>query len=147
MNLRRVLLPLSVAAAVALLPSAAVGARPPAKRAVAIGTGGAVASESPYATNAGLAVLRQGGTAADAAVAVAATLGVTKPFVAGIGGGGYFVYYDARTRRVTTIDGREEAPRADTAKLFIDPSTGQPLDFPVAVTSGLSVGVPGTLMT
>ncbi len=67
--------------------------------------------------------------------------------MAGIGGGGYFVYYDARTHRVFTIDGREKAPAADTKTLFIDPATGQPLDFPVAVTSGLSVGVPGTLMT
>ena len=77
---------------------AASAATPPAKHAVAVGSGGAVASESPYATQAGLRVLRQGGTAADAAVAVASTLGVTEPYVAGIGGGGYFVYYDARTR-------------------------------------------------
>ncbi len=118
-----------------------------AKRAVATGTGGAVASDTVQATRAGLTVLAQGGTAADAAVAVASTLGVTDPFVAGIGGGGYFVYYDARTHRVYTIDGRETAPAADNASLFIDPTTGKPLPFPTAVTSGLSVGVPGTLMT
>jgi gamma-glutamyltranspeptidase/glutathione hydrolase len=118
-----------------------------AKQPVAVGTGGAVVSDSAPATDAGLQVLRHGGTAADAAVAVASTLGVTDPFVAGIGGGGYFVYYDARRHRVYTIDGRETAPAADTANLFIDPSTGQPLSFPTAVTSGLSVGVPGTLMT
>jgi gamma-glutamyltranspeptidase/glutathione hydrolase len=106
-----------------------------------------VASDTLQATAAGLAVLRSGGTAADAAVAVASTLGVTDPYVAGIGGGGYFVYYDARTHRVYTIDGRERAPAAATPKLFIDAQTGKPLPFPTAVTSGLSVGIPGTLMT
>jgi gamma-glutamyltranspeptidase/glutathione hydrolase len=117
------------------------------KHAVSTGSGGAVASDTVPATQAGLRVLARGGTAADAAVAVASTLGVTDPFVAGIGGGGYFVYYDARSHRVYTIDGRETKPAADKPSLFIDPSTGQPLPFPTAVTSGLSVGVPGTLMT
>jgi gamma-glutamyltranspeptidase/glutathione hydrolase len=114
---------------------------------LAVGTGGAVVSDTPQATDAGLAVLRAGGTAADAAVAVAATLGVTDPFVAGIGGGGYLVYYDARTHKVSTIDGRETTPATANANLFIDPATGKPLAFPTAVTSGLSVGVPGTLAT
>ncbi|HEY0804087.1 MAG TPA: gamma-glutamyltransferase [Pseudonocardiaceae bacterium] len=133
-----------------VLPALPAGADPtaaPPKQAVAVGTGGAVVSDTAEATNAGLAVLRDGGTAADAAVAVAATLGVTDPYVAGIGGGGYLVYYDARTHHVTTIDGRETAPAGATANLFIDPATGKPLAFPTAVTSGLSVGVPGNLMT
>ncbi|MGH2867733.1 MAG: gamma-glutamyltransferase family protein, partial [Solirubrobacteraceae bacterium] len=60
---------------------------------------------------------------------------------------GYFVYYNAHTRHVYTIDGRETAPTSATASLFIDPATGQPLSFPTAVESGLSVGVPGNLMT
>jgi gamma-glutamyltranspeptidase/glutathione hydrolase len=119
----------------------------PAKQSVALGSGGAVVSDTAEATNAGLRVLRAGGTAADAAVAVAATLGVTDPYVAGIGGGGYFVYYDARTHKITTIDGRETTPASANANLFIDPSTGKALTFPTAVTSGLSVGVPGTLAT
>jgi gamma-glutamyltranspeptidase/glutathione hydrolase len=123
------------------------GPTPQVKQAVATGTGGAVVSDTLESTDAGLAVLRAGGTAADAAVAVAATLGVTDPYVAGIGGGGYLVYYDARTHKVTTIDGRETAPAAADANLFVDPATGKPLAFPTAVTSGLSVGVPGTLMT
>jgi gamma-glutamyltranspeptidase/glutathione hydrolase len=136
----------------ALVVPPAVAATPTAtpttgKQAVAIGTGGAVVSDTVEATDAGLAVLRAGGTAADAAVAVASTLGVTDPYVAGIGGGGYLVYYDARTHRVTTIDGRETAPAAANANLFIDPATGKPLSFPTAVTSGISVGVPGNLMT
>src|SRR5205807_4982903 len=147
MGLRRCLLRafLLSAAVISLAPVSPAGAL--AKRAVATGTGGAVASDTIPATRAGLAVLADGGTAADAAVAVASTLGVTDPFVAGIGGGGYFVYYDARTHRVYTIDGRETAPAADTSSLFIDPSTGKPLPFPTAVTSGLSVGVPGNLTT
>jgi gamma-glutamyltranspeptidase/glutathione hydrolase len=91
-----------------------------------------VASDDVEATSAGLEVLRRGGNAVDAAVAVAvaATLGVADPFVAGIGGGGYLVYYDARTHHVSTIDGRETAPRLATADLFIDPATGKPLAFP-----------------
>ncbi|MGH4001440.1 MAG: gamma-glutamyltransferase, partial [Pseudonocardiaceae bacterium] len=120
---------------------------PPPKAPVAQGYGGAVVSDTAESTQAGLDVLSKGGTAADAAVAVAATLGVTDPYVAGIGGGGYFVYYDARTRRVFTIDGRETAPTAAGPSMFIDPVTGQPLPLPDAVTSGLSVGVPGTLAT
>jgi gamma-glutamyltranspeptidase/glutathione hydrolase len=130
---------------VALSSAAAMPAA--AKQHRALGTGGAVVSDTAAATQAGLGVLRRGGTAADAAVAVASTLGVTDPLVAGIGGGGYFVYYDARTHRVYTIDGRETAPAAATESLFIDPATGKPLPFATAVTSGLSVGVPGTLMT
>ncbi|MGH3870322.1 MAG: gamma-glutamyltransferase [Pseudonocardiaceae bacterium] len=121
--------------------------QPAAKTPVAQGYGGAVVSDTAESTQAGLEVLRHGGTAADAAVAVAATLGVTDPYVAGIGGGGYFVYYDARTRRVSTIDGRETAPAAAGPSLFLDPSTGQPLPLPAAVNSGLSVGVPGMLAT
>lgn len=118
-----------------------------AKTPVAQGYGGAVVSDTTESTQAGLDVLRRGGTAADAAVAVAATLGVTDPYVAGIGGGSYLLYYDARTHRVSTIDGRETAPGADGPSMFLDPATRQPLPLPAAVTSGLSVGVPGTLAT
>lgn len=120
---------------------------PTTEQPLARGFGGAVVSDTPESTQAGLDVLRRGGTAADAAVAVAAVLGVTDPFVAGLGGGGYFVFYDARTRQVSTIDGRETTPRAGDERMFIDPATGQPYAFPVAVTSGLSVGVPGMLAT
>jgi gamma-glutamyltranspeptidase/glutathione hydrolase len=151
------LLALSAAAAIVLgcAAASAAGTSPAAtasavfvtKQPVAVGTGGAVASDDVEATSAGLDVLRHGGNAIDAAVAVAATLGVADPFVAGIGGGGYLVYYNARTRQVQTIDGRETAPALADASLFIDPATGKPLAFPAAVTSGLSVGVPGTLMT
>src|SRR3954468_2078054 len=70
---------------------------------VATGYGGAVTTVDADATRGGLDVLRHGGNAVDAAVAAAATLGVTEPYSAGIGGGGFFVYYDAATRKVHTI--------------------------------------------
>ncbi|MET8976348.1 gamma-glutamyltransferase [Streptomyces sp. NPDC004539] len=129
-------------------PGSATGtATPPAKQPVAVGSGGAVSSVNPYASQAGLDVLRQGGNAVDAAVATAAALGVVEPYSAGIGGGGYFVRYDAATRRVSTIDGRETAPAAMRADSFLDPATGKPVPFAEAVNSGLSVGVPGTPAT
>ncbi|MGH3751756.1 MAG: gamma-glutamyltransferase [Pseudonocardiaceae bacterium] len=145
--LAAVLLGVGLVTGVADGAQAAAQLHPPAKTPVAQGYGGAVVSDTAESTQAGLDVLRRGGTAADAAVAVAAMLGVTDPYVAGIGGGGYFVYYDARTRTVSTIDGRETAPAAAGPSMFIDPATGQPLPLPAAVTSGLSVGVPGMLAT
>ncbi|MFB9837328.1 gamma-glutamyltransferase [Actinoallomurus acaciae] len=117
------------------------------KQAVAVGYGGAVSSVDLDASESGVEVLRHGGNAVDAAVAAAATLGVTEPYVSAIGGGGYFTYYDARTRKVYTFDGRETGPARMTRDFFIDPKTGKPLSFDDAVTSGLSVGVPGTLAT
>src|SRR6266568_4876175 len=115
------------------------------KQPVAVGKGGAVASVNLLATAEGIRVLRQGGNAVDAAVAAAAVLGVAEPFSSGIGGGGFMVIYDARHHRVTTIDSRETAPEAFRADIFIDPATGKPVPFPELVTSGLGVGVPGTL--
>ena len=123
------------------------GAATSGERPLAVGRGGAVVSDTLESTEAGIEVLRRGGTAADAAVAVAATLGVTDPFVAGLGGGGFFVHYNARTRTVSTIDGRETTPAAGGETMFIDPATGAPYPFDTAVTSGLSVGVPGMLAT
>jgi gamma-glutamyltranspeptidase / glutathione hydrolase len=120
-------------------------ARPPAKSPVAVGSGGAVASVDADATAAGIAELRKGGNAADAAVATAAALGVTEPYSSGVGGGGFFVYYDAKTHKVSTIDGREVAGRSADADLFLE--NGKPLGFADAVTSGRSVGVPGSLAT
>ncbi|WP_345802957.1 gamma-glutamyltransferase [Microbacterium sp. AZCO] len=119
---------------------------PPAPS-TSVGYGGAVASVDAEASAAGLEVLRKGGNAADAAVATAAALGVTEPYSAGIGGGGYFVYFDAATGTVSTIDGRETAPAGMTSTSFIDMATGKPYAFADAVSSGLSVGVPGTLAT
>ncbi|MFJ9604878.1 gamma-glutamyltransferase [Kitasatospora sp. NPDC101176] len=120
-------------------------AAPPPKVPEAVGWGGAVASVDADATAAGIEVLRKGGNAVDAAVAVAAALGVTEPYSSGIGGGGYFVYYDHATGRVHTVDGREVAGRTAGTGLFLE--DGKPLPFADAVTSGLSVGVPGTPAT
>ncbi|CAL9641221.1 gamma-glutamyltransferase [Streptomyces sp. enrichment culture] len=115
------------------------------KTPVAVGYGGAVASVDQDASAAGIEVLRKGGNAVDAAVATAAALGVTEPYSAGVGGGGYFVYYDAKSRTVRTIDGRETAPLTADEKLFTE--DGKPLAFADAVTSGLAVGTPGTPAT
>ncbi|MDX6323065.1 MAG: gamma-glutamyltranspeptidase / glutathione hydrolase [Propionibacteriaceae bacterium] len=118
------------------------------KTPTAVGYGGAVSSVDPEATEAGLRVLRAGGNAVDAAIATAAALGVTEPYSAGIGGGGYFVYYDAKKRKVSTLDGRETAPQSMPRDAFIDKKTGKPYPFtPDLVTSGVSVGVPGTPAT
>jgi gamma-glutamyltranspeptidase/glutathione hydrolase len=111
------------------------------------GYGGGIATVDATATAAGLDVLRHGGNAVDAAVAAAATLGVTEPFVAGPASGGFFVYYDAKHHRVSTIDGRETGPATMTPTYFIDPADGQPYDFQEARVSGLSTGVPGALAT
>ena len=108
---------------------------------------GAVSTVDHDATKAGIRVLRHGGNAVDAAVAAAATLGVTEPFSAGIGGGGFFVYYDAATGEVHTIDGRETAPSAADESLFLDEQSGEPLPFEEARVSGLSIGTPGTPAT
>ncbi|MGR4847932.1 gamma-glutamyltransferase [Streptomyces sp. LARHCF252] len=115
------------------------------KKPLAVGYGGAVSSVDPDASAAGIEVLRKGGNAVDAAVATAAALGVTEPYSAGIGGGGYFVYYDAKSRTVRTIDGRETAPLSADKNLFTE--NGKPIPFAAAVSSGLSVGTPGTPAT
>lgn len=137
-------------------PSAPAGAAPvkapakappttPGKTPVAVGHGGAVSSVDKDASAAGIEVLRNGGNAVDAAVATAAALGVTEPYSAGIGGGGYFVYYDAGSRSVHTIDGRETAPMSADATLFQE--DGKPIPFAEGMTSGLGVGTPGTPAT
>lgn len=132
------------------LTAAPVSADPRAqeKNPTATGFGGAVTSVDPSATAVGLEVLRKGGNATDAAVAATAALGVTEPFSSGIGGGGFFVHYDADTGEVETIDGREEAPMGMTKDAFVNPDTGELYPFsPERVTSGVAVGVPGTLAT
>ncbi|GAA1763099.1 gamma-glutamyltransferase [Agromyces humatus] len=138
---------LAVGAVAVGAPASAAGRPAPPAPSTSTGYGGAVSSVDAEASAVGLEVLRKGGNAADAAVATAAALGVTEPYSAGIGGGGYFVYFDAATGEVTTIDGRETAPAAMPTDAFIDPATGTPYPFAAAVSSGLSVGVPGTVAT
>ncbi|MFE9834218.1 gamma-glutamyltransferase [Streptomyces sp. NPDC005551] len=140
---------LAVLAASAAMVSVGAAAPPSAGAAekvpVAVGYGGAVASVDADASAAGIEVLKNGGNAVDAAVATAAALGVTEPYSAGVGGGGYFVYYDAKSRKVHTVDGRETAPLTADENLFVE--DGKPVPFADAVTSGLGVGTPGTPAT
>ena len=110
---------------------------------LATGTGGAVATISEPASRAAIAILDKGGNAIDAAVAAAATLGVTDPFSCGVGGGGFMVIYLAKEKRVITLDHREAAPAAFQPSAFtVD---GKALDEETAIASGMAVGVPGTV--
>ncbi|EDM72164.1 gamma-glutamyltranspeptidase [Roseobacter sp. AzwK-3b] len=102
-----------------------------------------IAAANPLAVGAGARVLRAGGTAADAMVAVQAVLGLVEPQSSGLGGGAFLVWQDGETGEITTLDGRETAPLAANPRLFQD-KNGEPLDFYDAVVGGLSVGVPGT---
>ena len=102
-----------------------------------------VAAANPLAVQAGVRVLSEGGTAADAMVAVQAVLGLVEPQSSGLGGGAFLVWYDAESGELTTLDGRETAPRAATPTLF-QTDDGEPLEFYDAVVGGRSVGTPGT---
>ena len=107
----------------------------------------AVASANPFATQAGVTVLKAGGSAVDAAIAVQMVLGLVEPQSSGIGGGAFLLHSTATQggrAKVQAFDGRETAPAAATDKLFLD-AQGKPLPFIEGVVSGLSVGVPGTL--
>jgi gamma-glutamyltranspeptidase/glutathione hydrolase len=103
-----------------------------------------VVAANPLAAEAGLEVLRDGGNAADALVAVQAMLGLVEPQSSGLGGGAFLVWYDAKEKRLTTFDGRETAPAEATPSLFLD-ANGKPLPFYDAVVGGRSVGTPGTV--
>lgn len=102
-----------------------------------------VAAANPLAVEAGLAVLRRGGSAVDAAVTVQAVLGLVEPQSSGLGGGAFMMLYDASSGEVTSYDGRETAPAAATPELFYE--NGRPLAFGDAVLSGRSTGVPGAV--
>src|SRR6266403_4875282 len=103
-----------------------------------------VAAANPLAVDAGLEILGKGGNAIDAAVAVQAMLGLVEPQSSGIAGGAFLLYYDAHTRKVSAIDGRERAPGGAQPDMFLD-EHGRPLPFVVAVRSGRSTGVPGAI--
>jgi gamma-glutamyltranspeptidase/glutathione hydrolase len=103
-----------------------------------------VAAANPLAVEAGLAILRQGGSAVDAAAAVQATLGLVEPQSSGLGGGAFMVFYDARTHRTVAYDGREIAPAGATPDMFLRPD-GRPMTQSEAVLSGRSAGVPGAV--
>ncbi|MEP5753642.1 MAG: gamma-glutamyltransferase [Nitratireductor sp.] len=128
-------------AADAIAPEIASGTK---ARDAAVASRRMVAAANPLAAEAGLAVLRAGGTAADALVAVQTVLGLVEPQSSGIGGGAFLVWYDAGSGTVTTFDGRETAPQAATETLFLTPD-GAPMGFFEAVVGGRSVGVPGVV--
>jgi len=113
------------------------------KRAV-LATRHMVAAANPLAAAAGRDVLRQGGSALDAAIAVQMVLNLVEPQSSGIGGGAFLVHYDATTKLTTTYDGRETAPERITADWFMA-SDGAPLPFAQAAVGGHAVGVPGLL--
>lgn len=102
-----------------------------------------VAAANPLAVEAGMKVLREGGSAVDAAVAVQAVLGLVEPQSSGLGGGAFMMHYDAATGEVTSYDGRETAPSAATPELFFE--NGRPLSVAEAVLSGRSTGAPGAV--
>lgn len=105
---------------------------------------GMVSAADPRAASAGVEILRQGGTATDAAIATMLALNVVEPQSSGIGGGSFLVLYDAKTKATTTVDGRETAPMAADDHWFYD-AAGKPLGRFAAVPGGRSVGVPGAL--
>ena len=103
-----------------------------------------VAASHPLAVSAGLDILRAGGSAVDAAIAVQMVLCLVEPQSSGIGGGAFLLHFDAATGKTTSWDGRETAPAAARPDLFLD-RDGKPLAFMEAVLGGRSVGVPGTV--
>jgi gamma-glutamyltranspeptidase/glutathione hydrolase len=127
--------------AVEVAPEAPTGRRAPPPAEVAARH--MVAAANPLAAAAGLEILRAGGSATDAAIAVQLVLNLVEPQSSGLGGGGFLVHWDADRRAVTTLDGRETAPAAATPERFLGPD-GAPMAFMDAVVGGLSVGVPGT---
>lgn len=105
---------------------------------------GVTSSADPRVTEAGMEMLRQGGSAADAAMAMMLALTVVEPQSSGIGGGGFLLYQDSAKGVLTTINGRETAPAAAKADRFVGPD-GKPLGFLAAFQGGHSVGVPGNI--
>jgi gamma-glutamyltranspeptidase/glutathione hydrolase len=103
-----------------------------------------VAAANPLAAAAGYEVLKEGGTAVDAAIAIQLVLGLVEPQSSGLGGGSFLLHLDAASRRITTYDGRETAPMAAGPDLFLRPD-GEPMGFFEAVVGGRSVGTPGTV--
>ena len=137
-------LALSAAAAVAqrgeIAPEAASGWT---GRTSAVAERFMVAAANPYAVDAGVEILRAGGSAVDAAIAVQWVLGLVEPQSSGLGGGAFLLHWDAARRDITAWDGRETAPAAARPDRFV--RDGAVLPFQTAVASGLSVGVPGVV--
>jgi gamma-glutamyltranspeptidase/glutathione hydrolase len=138
----RIVRMLAIAAALAL--SSCNNSPPPAPGVQQFATQPFVIAANPLAVQAGLEVLRRGGSAVDAAIAVQAMLSLVEPQSSGVGGGAFMTYYDAPAKRVTIYDGREVAPAQATPDMFVGPD-GKPLPFATAVLSGRATGVPGAV--
>ena len=110
----------------------------------AVSTRHMVSAAHPLASRAGLEILRAGGSAVDAAVAVQAVLGLVEPQSSGIGGGAFMLHWDKANAEIMALDGRETAPAAAGPDLFLDES-GAPLSFMDAMVGGRAVGVPGVI--
>lgn len=102
-----------------------------------------IAAANPLAVEAGYRILKRGGSAVDAAIAVQLVLGLTEPQSSGLGGGAFMLLHDAKANRLIAYDGRETAPAAATPDRFM--KDGNPISFRDAVIGGKSVGVPGTV--
>ena len=103
-----------------------------------------VAAANPYASEAGFNILKQGGSAIDAAIAVQLVLTLVEPQSSGIGGGAFLLHWDNKAQQLTTFDGRETAPAAATSDMFLT-ANGRTMPWIKAVVGGHSVGVPGVL--
>jgi gamma-glutamyltranspeptidase/glutathione hydrolase len=103
-----------------------------------------IAAANPHAAQAGLDMMRAGGSAVDAAIAAQMVLGLVEPESSGIGGGAFMLVYNPRTKQTTSFDGREMAPASATPTMFLD-TNGQPRTKPDAIPGGLSVGIPGVV--
>src|SRR3954447_2100467 len=127
-------------------PALIASAPAPAPRTVARSTASQpfVIAANPLAARAGLNVLKRGGSAVDAAIAVQAMLSLVEPQSSGVGGGAFMTYYDGRTGKISVYDGREVAPAQAASTMFLD-AAGKPLPFNTAVLSGRATGVPGVL--
>ncbi|WP_395794487.1 gamma-glutamyltransferase family protein [Aquimonas sp.] len=135
------LLVVAVAAGCAQTPARTEAPRIQAPRAETPRSEAMVAAADPLAVEAGLEILREGGSAVDAAIAVSLTLGLVEPESSGIGGGGLLVHYRASDRAIDAFDGREWAPAGARPDMFLQPD-GQPMAFEIAQASGLSIGTP-----
>ncbi|AOC57102.1 MULTISPECIES: gamma-glutamyltransferase [Bacillus] len=111
---------------------------------VAVGKDGMVATAHPLASEVGADVLKKGGNAVDAAVAIQYALNVTEPMMSGIGGGGFMMVYDGKTKETSIINSRERAPQGATPDMFLT-DEGEVIPFAERSTHGNAVGVPGTV--
>jgi gamma-glutamyltranspeptidase/glutathione hydrolase len=135
---------LAALACATLVASAPAPAPAPATVARAATAQPFVIAANPLAAQAGLNVLKRGGSAVDAAIAVQAMLSLVEPQSSGVGGGAFMTYYDGRTGKISVYDGREVAPAQATSTMFLD-AAGKPLPFNTAVLSGRATGVPGAV--